>query len=80
MTWTVRRSQHPRFQGENFTHNRTLAAHVEALAAAKGCTAAQVTLAWLLAQGDDVVAIPGTRYQGAAGRECRGAGGRAQRG
>ena len=58
-----RRAQHPRFQGENFTHNRTLAAHVEALAAAKGCTAAQVTLAWLLAQGDDVVAIPGTRYK-----------------
>jgi aryl-alcohol dehydrogenase-like predicted oxidoreductase len=35
---------------------------VEAIAAEKGCTPAQLTLAWLLAQGDDVVAIPGTRY------------------
>jgi len=38
-------------------------AEVEHLAAEKGCTPAQVTLAWLLAQGDDVVAIPGTRYK-----------------
>ena len=37
----------------------------------KGCTPAQLTLAWLLAQGPDVVAIPGTRYPAAAGRECR---------
>jgi aryl-alcohol dehydrogenase-like predicted oxidoreductase len=57
-----RRAAHPRFQGENFVQNRTLAAHVEALAAEKGCTPAQITLAWLLAQGEDVVAIPGTRY------------------
>jgi aryl-alcohol dehydrogenase-like predicted oxidoreductase len=57
-----RRAQHPRFQAENFDINRKLVAHVEALAAAKGCTPAQVTLAWLLAQGEDVVAIPGTRY------------------
>jgi aryl-alcohol dehydrogenase-like predicted oxidoreductase len=57
-----RRAAHPRFQGENFTQNRTLVGHVEALAAQKGCTPAQVTLAWLLAQGEDVVAIPGTRY------------------
>jgi aryl-alcohol dehydrogenase-like predicted oxidoreductase len=58
-----RRASHPRFQGDNFTQNRALAAHVEALAAAKGCTPAQITLAWLLAQGEDVVAIPGTRYE-----------------
>ncbi|MDE2575288.1 MAG: aldo/keto reductase [Rhodospirillales bacterium] len=57
-----RRASHPRFQGENFAANRRLVGHIEALAAAKGCTPAQVALAWLLAQGEDVVAIPGTRY------------------
>jgi aryl-alcohol dehydrogenase-like predicted oxidoreductase len=57
-----RRASHPRFQGENFERNRVLAGHIEALAAAKGCTPAQVTLAWLLAQGEDIAAIPGTRY------------------
>ncbi|MDB5412153.1 MAG: aldo/keto reductase [Rubritepida sp.] len=57
-----RRSAHPRFQAENFEANRRLVAPIEALAKAKGCTPAQVTLAWLLAQGEDVVAIPGTRY------------------
>ncbi len=58
-----RRSAHPRFQAENFAANRALVAHIEAMAADKGCTPAQLTLAWLLAQGPDVVAIPGTRYQ-----------------
>ncbi len=57
-----RRSQHPRFQAEHFAANRALVVRIEALAAAKGCTPSQLTLAWLLAQGDDVVAIPGTRY------------------
>jgi aryl-alcohol dehydrogenase-like predicted oxidoreductase len=57
-----RRAAHPRFQEANFAHNRALVAKVEAMAAEKSCTPAQVTLAWLLAQGDDVVAIPGTRY------------------
>ncbi|MDN3568256.1 aldo/keto reductase [Paeniroseomonas aquatica] len=57
-----RRAAHPRFQEANFAANRALAAQVEAMAAAKGCTPAQLTLAWLLAQGEDVVAIPGTRY------------------
>ncbi|MGE0416535.1 MAG: aldo/keto reductase [Acetobacteraceae bacterium] len=56
-----RRSAHPRFQKENFDHNRALVAQNEAFAAEKSCTPAQLTLAWLLAQGDDVVAIPGTR-------------------
>ena len=56
-----RRAVHPRFQAENFASNRRLVALVEAAAARKGCTPAQITLAWLLAQGDDVVAIPGTR-------------------
>ncbi|MDE2582604.1 MAG: aldo/keto reductase [Rhodospirillales bacterium] len=58
-----RRAAHPRFQAENFDRNRELVARIEAMAADKGCTPAQLTLAWLLAQGDDVVAIPGTRYQ-----------------
>jgi aryl-alcohol dehydrogenase-like predicted oxidoreductase len=57
-----RRAAHPRFQEQNFAQNRALVAKVEAFAKAKGCTPAQLTLAWLLAQGDDVVAIPGTRY------------------
>jgi aryl-alcohol dehydrogenase-like predicted oxidoreductase len=57
-----RRAQHPRFQAEHFAHNRALAAKIEAVAARKGCSPSQLTLAWLLAQGDDVVAIPGTRY------------------
>ena len=57
-----RRADHPRFQGDNFVHNRRLVAPIEALAAEKGRTPAQVALAWVLAQGDDVVTIPGTRY------------------
>ena len=57
-----RRAAHPRFQAENFASNRRLVALVEAFAAEKGCTPAQVTLAWLLAQGEDVVTIPGTRH------------------
>ena len=57
-----RRAAHPRFQEANFAANRALVAPVEALAAEKGCTPAQLTLAWLLAQGEDVVAIPGTRH------------------
>lgn len=57
-----RRAAHPRFQQENFDRNRELVARIEAIAQEKGCTPAQLTLAWLLAQGPDVVAIPGTRY------------------
>ncbi len=51
---------HPRFAGANFDRNRPLAATVQALAAEKGCTAGQVALAWVLAQGPDIVPIPGT--------------------
>jgi aryl-alcohol dehydrogenase-like predicted oxidoreductase len=51
----------PRFQGENFARNLELVARVEALAREKGCTPAQLALAWVLAQGDDVVPIPGTK-------------------
>ncbi|MDP9122761.1 MAG: aldo/keto reductase [Acidobacteriota bacterium] len=51
----------PRFQGENLAHNRTIVDRLAALAAEKGATPAQLALAWLLAQGRDVVPIPGTR-------------------
>ena len=57
-----RRAAHPRFQEQNFDQNRALVARIEEIATEKGCTPSQVTLAWLLAQGPDVVAIPGTRY------------------
>jgi aryl-alcohol dehydrogenase-like predicted oxidoreductase len=51
----------PRFQGENFQRNLALVDKVKALAAEKGCTAAQLALAWVLAQGPHIVPIPGTR-------------------
>ncbi|HEX4632406.1 MAG TPA: aldo/keto reductase [Gemmatimonadales bacterium] len=55
------RRHHPRFQGENFEKNLELVRRVEAIAAAKGCTPAQLALAWVLAQGDTIVPIPGTK-------------------
>ena len=55
------RSRHPRFQGENFQKNLDLLAKVEELARNKGCTPAQLALAWVLAQGDTIVPIPGTK-------------------
>jgi len=55
------RRNHPRFQGENFERNLDLVRVVEAIAAEKGVTASQTALAWLLAQGEDVVPIPGTK-------------------
>ena len=51
----------PRFQGEAFDANRALVEAVERLASAKGVSAGQLALAWLLAQGDDIAPIPGTR-------------------
>src|SRR5262249_11472628 len=51
----------PRFVGENFEHNLALVEAVRAQAAARKCTPAQFALAWVLARGTDVVAIPGTR-------------------
>ena len=51
----------PRFQGEHLEKNLGLVRTVDALASAKGCTAAQVALAWVLAQGEDIVPIPGTK-------------------
>jgi aryl-alcohol dehydrogenase-like predicted oxidoreductase len=56
------RKQHPRFQGENFQKNLDLVARVEEIAKEHNCTPAQLALAWVLAQGDDIVPIPGTRH------------------
>jgi len=57
------RKNHPRFQGENFEKNIQLVREVEAMADEKGCTTAQLALAWVLAKGDDVVPIPGTKHR-----------------
>ncbi|MFL6721001.1 MAG: aldo/keto reductase, partial [Sphingomonas sp.] len=55
------RKYHPRFQGENFEKNIALVREVEEMAREKGCTTAQLALAWVLAEGEDVVPIPGTK-------------------
>jgi aryl-alcohol dehydrogenase-like predicted oxidoreductase len=55
------RRSSPRFEGENFNRNLALVGRVRAMAARKQCTAAQLALAWVLAQGDDIVPIPGTK-------------------
>jgi aryl-alcohol dehydrogenase-like predicted oxidoreductase len=51
----------PRFQGENFAKNLELVRHVEEIAKEKGCTPSQLALAWVLAQGEDITPIPGTK-------------------
>ena len=51
----------PRFQGENFARNLELVSRVEEIAVEKGCTPGQLALAWVLAQGEDIVPIPGTK-------------------
>ena len=56
-----RRRQHPRFQEQNFDHNRKLIMQIEDMAREKGVTPSQLVLAWLLAQGDDILPIPGTK-------------------
>ena len=56
------RRNHPRFQGENFEKNIELVREVEKMAEEKGCTTAQLALAWVLAQGEDIVPIPGTKH------------------
>jgi aryl-alcohol dehydrogenase-like predicted oxidoreductase len=56
------RGRHPRFMGDNFAKNRALVEHIEAIAREKRCTPAQLVLAWLLAQGPDVIPIPGTKH------------------
>src|SRR5437868_1610380 len=55
------RRNSPRFQGENFQKNLDLVKRVEAIAKEKKCTASQLALAWLLAQGEDIIPIPGTK-------------------
>jgi aryl-alcohol dehydrogenase-like predicted oxidoreductase len=55
------RRNSPRFQGDNFKKNLELVASVERLAKEKGCTPSQLALAWVLAQGDFIVPIPGTK-------------------
>ncbi len=55
------RRQTPRFQGENFQKNLDLVRRVEEIAREKGCKPSQLALAWVLAQGDDIVPIPGTK-------------------
>jgi aryl-alcohol dehydrogenase-like predicted oxidoreductase len=55
------RGRHPRFMGDNLAKNRELVQRIEAIAQEKRCTPAQLCLAWLLAQGPDVIPIPGTK-------------------
>jgi aryl-alcohol dehydrogenase-like predicted oxidoreductase len=55
------RRHSPRFQGENFAKNLELVKQVEEMAKEKGCTASQLALAWVMAQGEDIVPIPGTK-------------------
>jgi aryl-alcohol dehydrogenase-like predicted oxidoreductase len=57
------RRSNPRFMGENLQRNLDLVDRVEAIARRKGCTPAQLALAWVLAQGNDIVPIPGTRHR-----------------
>ena len=58
------RGRHPRFMGDNFAKNRALVERLEAIANEKGCTPSQLALAWLVAQGPDVIPIPGTKQIG----------------
>jgi aryl-alcohol dehydrogenase-like predicted oxidoreductase len=53
----------PRFEGENFRRNLELVEKIKAYSADHDCTPAQFALAWVLAQGDDVVPIPGTKHR-----------------
>lgn len=57
------RRNSPRFQGENFMKNLELVARISALAQQKGASAGQLALAWVLAQGEDIVPIPGTKHR-----------------
>lgn len=58
------RPNSPRFQGDNFSRNLAIVKSIEELAVEKGCTAAQLALAWLLARGQDIVPIAGTKRRG----------------
>jgi aryl-alcohol dehydrogenase-like predicted oxidoreductase len=65
-----RRREHPRFSQDNIGKNAQLLAPLEKIAAAKKCAPAQVALAWLLAQGDDIVPIPGTKRRKYLEQNC----------
>jgi aryl-alcohol dehydrogenase-like predicted oxidoreductase len=56
------RGRHPRFAADNLARNLQLLSAIESMARAKGCTPGQIALAWLLAQGPDIVPIPGTKH------------------
>ena len=66
------RRHHPRFEGESFERNLRLADEVKQMAQEKGCTAAQLALAWVLAQGSDIVPIPRDQASQVSQREPRG--------
>ena len=68
-----RRRDHPRFDPANIERNRTLLEPLEDIAAARKCTPAQVALAWLLAQAEDIVPIPGTKRRKYLEENCRAA-------
>lgn len=65
-----RRRDHPRFDPENINKNRELLKPIEDIAAVKKCTPAQVALAWVLAQGADIVPIPGTKHRQYLEQNC----------
>jgi aryl-alcohol dehydrogenase-like predicted oxidoreductase len=67
------RRNHPRWQGENFTRNIDVVDRVRDVAAELGATPSQVALAWVLAQGDDVITIPGTKHVGRLEENARAA-------
>ncbi len=68
-----RRRDHPRFNADNIERNARLLEPLERVAAAKGCTPAQVALAWVLAQGADIVPIPGTKRRRFLEQNCAAA-------
>ena len=68
-----RRRDHPRFSADNLAANATLLPPLEAIAAARGCAPAQLALAWLLAQGQDIVPIPGTKRRRWLEQNCAAA-------
>ncbi len=65
-----RRTRHPRFASENLTANLKIVNELSAIARDKGITPAQLALAWLLYQGDDIVPIPGTRHRNRLEENC----------
>ena len=65
-----RRREHPRFSADNIAKNAQLLAPLEKIAASRKCTAAQVAIAWLLAQGQDIVPIPGTKRRAYLEQNC----------